>query len=271
MKKIAFTGILALAAGLSGLMAQQGAAPKQSAPQEAAPPAQKGPAPKSEGEKAALGAIQTAASNQDADAIIQACEDLVTKFADTDFKETAYTLEAKAYQMKRDDAHAQVFARKALEINPKAYQMTLLLGETIQAHLGAHDLNHDEKLKEATKAFNDTMEILKTAEKPNPNLPDEQWMTIRKYLDAQAHNGLGMLAMVDSKWDAAIAEFKLAVEEDPEQDAYSTRLASVYQAAGKNQEAIAECDKLLAKPTLHPQIKAVVTKIKMDATNAGKK
>ena len=44
------------------------------------------------------------------------------------------------------------------------------------------------------------------------------------------------------------------------------RLASAYQLAGKNDEALAICDKLLADPQLHPQIKAVATNIKNAAS-----
>jgi tetratricopeptide (TPR) repeat protein len=71
-----------------------------------------------------------------------------------------------------------------------------------------------------------------------------------------------MLAQVQEKWDDAIKEYQLALDGDPEQDAYSTRLANAYLGAGKKADALAICDKLLAKPNLHPQIKAVVTNIR---------
>ena len=69
MKRMILTGALALVAGVSSLMAQS------------APP--KAPAPKSKDELAALQALVNARSNPDA--TIQAAEDLMTKFADTDF------------------------------------------------------------------------------------------------------------------------------------------------------------------------------------------
>jgi hypothetical protein len=46
------------------------------------------------------------------------------------------------------------------------------------------------------------------------------------------------------------------------------RLASALQSTGKNDEAIAIVDKLLADPQLHPQIKAVATQVKNAATAA---
>jgi tetratricopeptide (TPR) repeat protein len=89
----------------------------------------------------------------------------------------------------------------------------------------------------------------------------------QKVRQAEAYNGLGMLATIDKKPDAALKDFQLAVENDPDQDAYSTRLANAYLSAGKKAEALAICDKLLAKPTLDPRIKSVVTSLKNAASH----
>ena len=260
MKRIILTGILALATGFAVLAAPQ-----------AAPAQPKAPSPKSPAEGKAVMAVQSALQTNDPDATIKTADDLLTKFTDTDYKEWALSMEAKAYQTKNDNEHAQVYGQQVLQINPKSYTMTLLMGEVIAGHIGDHDLDRQEKLTTATKYFNDTIEIVKTASKPNPQLADDQWAEYQKYTIAEAHNGLGILAIVRKDWDAGIAEFKAAVDGDP-QDAYNTRLASVYLSAGKNDEAIAICDKLLAKPDLHPTIKNVVTSLKSAAVAAkGKK
>ena len=81
MKRMILTGALALVAGVSSLMAQ------------AAPP--KAPAPKSKDELAAVQALFTA-TRTGPDATIKAAEDLLTKFADTDFKDVALLSEAEA-------------------------------------------------------------------------------------------------------------------------------------------------------------------------------
>jgi tetratricopeptide (TPR) repeat protein len=146
-----------------------------------------------------------------------------------------------------------------------------VLGEVIAPHIGDHDLDRQEKITSATKYFSDTIELVKAATKPNPQLPDAQWAEYQKYTVAEAHNGLGTLAIVRKDWDTAITEFKAAVDGDP-QDAYYTRLASAYESSGKYDESIAICDKLLANPNLHPMIKGVVTNIKNAAVAAkGKK
>jgi len=259
MKLTILTGTLALATGLATLAAGQAAAPGQT-----------GPKPKSKAETEAVIALQKAGQANDADAIIKAADDLTTKFTDSDYKAYALSLEAKAYQMKGDAPHAEVYAQQALQADPKSYSMTLLLGEVIEGHIGDHDLDRDDKLKSAAKNLNDTILLVNAAAKPNPALTDDQWAEYKKGIVAEAHNGLGLLAMIEKKYDVGISEFKMAVDLDP-QDAYYTRLASCYQSAGKNDEAIAICDKLLANPSLHPTIKRFVEQIKTTATAAKKK
>jgi len=252
MRRMIFAGIVALTAGLSGLMAQT--------------PAQQ-PKPKSNGERKAVMAIQTATTSNDPDAIIKAAEDLLNNYADSDFKEYALTMEAKAYEMKRDEDNAQVYADRVLQINPKSYTMQLLIANAITPNIKEHDLNYKDEVAKVTKLYNDAIENAKVALKPNPQIPDADWENQKKWIQAEAYNGLGMLASIQKNDDDSIKYFQLAVDNDPEQDAYATRLANAYLAAGKKPEAIALCDKLLAKPNLHPQIKAVVTNIKNAASH----
>jgi len=89
MKRMILTGTLALATGFSCLMAQQ-------APAQPAGQAPKGPAPKSQAEAQALQAVFQAANAPDnPDGIIKAADDLLTKFADTDFKEIVYMVKPR--------------------------------------------------------------------------------------------------------------------------------------------------------------------------------
>jgi len=250
MKPLILTGIVVLTAGLSGLFAQA-------------------PAPKikSNGERKAVIAIQTAVKSGDLDGIVKASEDLLNNYADSDYKEYALTVEAKAYQTKGDLDNAQIFADRALQINPKAYTMQLLIAEAITPNIKEHDLNYADEIAKCTKLFNDAIENVKVAVKPNPQVSDADWENNKKFAQSEAYNGLGMLASIDKKPDEAVKDFQLAVDNDPEQDAFATRLASAYLTVGKKSEALAICDKLLAKPTLNPRIKSVVTSLKNAASH----
>ena len=128
-----------------------------------------------------------------------------------------------------------------------------------------------EKIALGDKLFHDAIEHIKTASKPNKQTSDADWAAGQKFTTAQAHNDLGMLAITQKKWDDGVKEFQLALDGDPDQDAYSARLALSYLNGGKPAEAIALCDKLLAKANLHPMIKSYVSNIKAQAVNASKK
>ena len=135
MKRTILAAILTMAAG-SLLMAQPPAG------RVAAPAAPKGPAPKSQEE---LKALQTSFNPQnDPDTAIKAAEDLITKFADTDFKEIALFLEANAYRTKNDPVKAQIYAEQALAINPKDVQASLMVGEILAQRTRLTDINKRE-------------------------------------------------------------------------------------------------------------------------------
>jgi tetratricopeptide (TPR) repeat protein len=254
MKRLIFSGVLALAAGAAGLMAQN-AAPK-------------GPAPKSKSELEALQALFQAQGNPDG--VIKAADDFIAKFADTDFKETVFNMEADAYQQKRDPAKAQIYAEQALKANPKSYQASIMLAELITQGTRENDLDKAEKLKQADQYANEAMALVKDAVKPNPQITDAQWDEFKKSLVGRANNALGMGALVNKKYDDAAAKFKTAAENDP-QPAYLVREASALQSGGKNDDAIVLCDKVLADPQTHPQIKQVAQQVRAAAVKSGGK
>jgi len=225
-----------------------------------------GPAPKvSRGEAAAYNAMVQAQSSPDA--LIAAAEDLLTKYADTQFKDIALSLEGQAYRQKGDWEKALIFADRSLEANPKNYTAALTAGEVLVQHTRDTDLDRDDKLARAEKDLNQAIESVKAAPKPNPNVTDQQWADFQKSIVGEAESDLGLAAMTRKKYDDAIADFKAAVDNDP-QGAHMVRLANAYQSAGKYDDAIATCDKVLALPNLHPQIKAVAENLKAVATRA---
>jgi tetratricopeptide (TPR) repeat protein len=251
MKRSILTGILALAAGAAGLMGQP-----------------KGPAPKSKAELEALQAIFQQANNPDA--VIKLADEFVTKFADSDFKENILNMEAQAYHQKKDETKAQIYAEQALQANPKSYQADIMLAEIISKSTRETDLDREEKLAKAEKYAKDAMDVVKDAPKPNPQIPDAQWEEFKKTIAAQAHGAMGIANLTRKKFDVAASEFKAAYDNDP-QPAYMVQQASALQSGGKNDEAIALCDKILADPQLHPAIKNVATQVRAQAVKAGGK
>lgn len=222
-------------------------------------------------EAEALQAIQNAKT---ADERIAAVDNLITKFADTDFKSWAYNLAADAAQRKGDSVKAIVYAQNALDADPQNFQAMLVLAGELARTTRENDLDKEEKLARSEKLSRQAIATVNTSGKPNPALTDEQWASIKKDLIAQAHEDLGLAATARKKNDVAIDEFKLAVDGASTPDpATMVRLASSYDLAGKYDESLAVLARVLAMPDVLPAVKQYAQSEKVRAENAknGKK
>ena len=192
----------------------------------------------------------------DPDARIKAANELITNFADTDFKGIALYLEAEAYQMKNDSDKAIVYGEQAVEADPKNYQALVLLAKTYAATTKANDLDKEEKLTKTEKYANSALEVLKTAEKPNTQLTDAQWTEGKNDLMGQCYLALGIVATYRNKMDDAKANFTKVAELDPD----PTDLIRAGRAlidAKKFEEAITWLDKAAASPNANAQVKNI--------------
>ena len=261
MKRIMNTALIVLMAGAATLVAQQKGASK-------------GPMPKSKGESEAVSALIAAQQKGDADAVITAAENLVTKYKDTEYRATALYLEAIAYQQKGDKDKMQVYLERTLAADPKNLQAPLMLSEMTIQGAREHDLDLNDKLAKAEKYANDAIANINGADKPNPALTDQQWDEAKKDMLAEAHDALGLSALQRKSYDQAITEFKTAVDGAAHpQPAYEVRLASAYQQAGKNDEAITVAEKVMNEQQAPQQIRSVAQAIRAQAVvakNGGK-
>src|SRR5580704_13581290 len=98
---------------------------------------------KSQKEVEALMAIQNA---QNPDARIAAVDNLITKFADTEFKSWALERAAEACQQKNDGPKAVAYAERTLEADPKSYEARLLIAGELARGTREFDLDKEEKL-----------------------------------------------------------------------------------------------------------------------------
>ena len=211
-------------------------------------------------------AIQAVMNAQQPDERIQAVEALVTKFADTEFKDWAYSAAAEASQQKRDNPKALFYYEQALKANAKNHNALLMMAAIIAQSTREFDLDKEEKLGKAEKYVKSALELIPNAQKPNPQITDEQWDAMKKDDMAQAHVDLGMIASVRKKNDVAIGEYKLAVEGASQPDATTmVRLAAAQSDGGKADDAIGTLDKVLAMQGLNPQVKNIAEQEKARA------
>jgi len=224
------------------------------------------PKAKSQKEVDAIMAIQNA---PDGPSRLTAIDNLLTKFADTEFKPMVLLMAAQTAQQMNDFEKMVVYAERTLDADPNSYGAMLMLANGYALRTREFDLDKDEKLKKANDYANKALELLKTAEKPNPQITDDQWAAAKKDMQAQAHEALGNAAMDQKKYDAAIAEFKTSMDVAATPDpATMLRLANAYVDSGKPDAAMAMVDRVLAMPDAHPAVKSVARNLKAKLQNA---
>jgi tetratricopeptide (TPR) repeat protein len=230
--------------------------------------------PKSQKESDALQAVMTqmAAKPPDPDAQIKAIENVLTNFADTEYKiillQTAMQIESQ----KGDYAQTIFYAERLIEADPKnAPAFITLAGETAR-HTREFDLDKEEKLAKVDKWAKTGIEAAKTAPKPTPAVTDEQLEGFRKDLQSQAYVAMGMAATLRKKNDDAIADYKQALEVSATPDSTIwVRLGQAYMDSGKFDDASAALDKALSDPTAPAQVKQIAQakKTELAAKKAG--
>jgi tetratricopeptide (TPR) repeat protein len=192
---------------------------------------QKDPQPKSPKEAEALQAIQKATTP---DEQIKAIENVLTNFADTEYKVFLLQSAMQLSENKGDLAQITTYAERTLEADPKNVYAEVTLASEIASHTREFDLDKEEKLAKADKYAKAALNDIKTFPKQSSRITDEQWDKEKKNLTAQAYAAEGLMAMVRKKYDDAITQFKAAVDASGVPDPNTTfRLGEAYLKAGK--------------------------------------
>lgn len=219
---------------------------------------------KSKAEAEAIQAMQQAQQSGNPDAVIKACEDLVGKFADTEFKGYALGAEAEAYEAKNDHTKAIVYGEQALAADPGAFTTDTLLANIYANTTRDTDLDKEEKLTKAEKYAHDAITAVQAAPKPNAQVSDADWASAQKSEQAQAYQALGTVAVTRKKYDEAMADFQKGIDlsPDPVIMLRAGRAALVFK---KPDDAIVWFDKAAASPNADDKIKGIAASDKARA------
>jgi len=203
---------------------------------------------------------------------ITATDALLAKFADTEFKATALFIAAASAEEAGDWEKTVIYGERSLEADPKSYGTMLILARGFAGRTKEFDFDKEEKLTKADKFSRQALELLKTAPKIRPDIPDDQWEAQRKNWASEAYESLGLSASVRKKYAEAIANYKLGLENSPGNANLLARLATVNMDDKKYDEAIASANQALALPNLNPTVKSIVEGIKKraEASKVGK-
>src|ERR1700682_4722983 len=216
--------------------------------------AQVPPKPKSPKEVEAL--QKAVAPGQTPDGQIANIDAVLTNFADTEYKIPLMQMALQLAETKGDPVQITVWGERLLDTDPKnVFALNTLSGQ-IATSAKEYDLDKQEKLAKAEKYARDAIAAAPNAPKPNPSIPDDQWTSVKKDLAAQGHQTLGIIAVLNKKYDAAIGAFKTSLDTAGTPDpATMVRLGDAYAKAGKNDDAAATFDRAMNSPNASPPIK----------------
>jgi len=216
--------------------------------------------PKSPKEQQAILAVQVAKTP---DERIAAIEAVLTTYADTEFKVPLLQMAVQSEQQKNDYAQTVFYADRLLKADPKnTFALVTLASETAR-HTRENDLDKDEQLTKVDKWAKDAIESAKVMPKLRAEIPDADWEAFKKDMEAQAYEALGMADAVRKNYDGAATNYKqaLATSATPN-PATMVRLAQVYMATGKLDNAAFTLDKAINTPNVPDQVKTIAQNLK---------
>ena len=147
--------------------------------------------PKTKKEIEALQAIQAAT---DDDTRIAAIENLLIKFADTEYKIVVLEAAMDSARHKGDLDTTDLYGERLLEADPNNLNALSTLAKDIADRTREFDLDKTDKLKRVDDLANKAIKVGATATKPSAQMTDEQWTQRKGFYMADSHAALGSAA-----------------------------------------------------------------------------
>jgi hypothetical protein len=219
---------------------------------------------KSPKEREAIVAVQNA---NDADSRLAAIENLLTKFADTDWKIPMLEIAIDTTRQKGDPDAMTIYCERTLDAAPTDLDAISSLAKVTADTIRENDLDKEDKMKKVDDLTGRCIKLMPDAQKPYQTMPDNVWAARKSDFTSDCHEALAALAKIRKKFDVALTEYQaaLAARKDP---ATMVRIAQVYNMQGKYDDAITLLDQVQAFPDVNPVVKQVAGQEKVKAVMA---
>ncbi len=228
--------------------------------------AQNQPKPKTPKESEALQKVLQAQQAQNWDGEIQAINNVLENFADTEYKTLLLSMAVDAAQAKGDYAQTVAFGEQAVQADPNNITARVTMAEDIAQHTRENDLDKEQSLKKVDDYANKSLELLKNASTPPPGMNPAVWPDTKKLLTSQSYDALGQAAALRKNYPNELTDFKSAVDADPSNSVAVARLAKAYVDNKQYDDGIATADKVLATADAPQTVKAFAQQQKDLAT-----
>lgn len=210
---LSFAFVVSVGAAVSEAQYGGGAAPSPapSSSAQTAPPAKEAkPAKVNKAEEAAYKNV-IAAQTGDPAMQIQASEDFITKFPNSQYVGGVYGLLTTAYYTTGNTDKMFASGAKALELNPDNVDVLALLAMAIPRRVKANTPDGPQQLQKAEQYAHHAIELIPNMTKP-ATVDDATFEKAKNDKLALCHSGLGLLAIDHQKWEDARTELAQAVQ-----------------------------------------------------------
>lgn len=200
-------------------------------------------------------------------AMEKAADEFVAKYPDSELKAAVYQRAMVAYQGTGNDDKTMELGRKALSYNPDDPGVLVALSDMIAQRTRETDLDRDERLAEAVKMAQHSLETV--GDYPAPQgMPPEQVAAVKSQMRGAAYAVIGIANFTQKKYPDAEAAFKQALDitkADPDPTVY-LRLCLTLDKTNKYAEALEAANKTLTLVPADSQVAALATQEKTRLT-----
>ena len=225
----------------------------------------KQPKPKSKKEQDALMQVQTAAQGNNPKGELDAINNVLENFADTEFKPQLLSMAMGAAQQLNDPAQVATWAQRVMDNDPNDVAARVSLAETTAQGMRENDLDKADNIKKVNDLSNKALELLKTGGTMPAGLPEAQWPAFKQELTGRAYAAIAQADSVDKRYPESVTAYKSALDAFPS-PVMTARLSRAYLLNKQYDDAIAAADKAMAMPDAVPQVKTFAQSQKDAAT-----
>jgi tetratricopeptide (TPR) repeat protein len=247
MKRVAMIGAVLAVAAFS--FAQSNGKPdaQQPAPQagtQATPAPALGKRPPQAKTQPEYDAYKTAAALTDPAAAEKAADDFATKFPDSELRIMLFKSAMRAYQKAGNSDKIMEVGRKGLAIDGDDPELLVTVSSELAEKTRDTDLDKDQRLDEAMKMAQKSLQTVDTDISIPPNTPQEQVDGYKGQLRSFAYSIIGTLEFKKDNFTAAETDLRKSIDAFPSQPdpVVVLRLAISLDRQNKYPEALKEAN-----------------------------
>ena len=227
--------------------AQQGGqpAPGAGASQQPTPAVPEGKRPPQAKTQPEFDAYKAANANTDPAAVEKAADDFAAKFPDSELRVLLYKTALRGYQNANNADKMLEMGRKCLALDPNDPEALVDVAEVLTERTRDTDLDKDQRLDEAAKAAQKSLQTVDTDVAFPAGTPPEKVEQYKSLLRSSAYSILGALAFNKNDFTGAEANFRKSIDAFPQQPDPVTvlRLSLALDRQNKYPEALTYANK----------------------------